>query len=299
MRGRALCVNMAWNRPYNSRQKETRRKCGRRGIPLILFVALILLGFFCVVLFLIGYRNSGGDSPSRPDKKKQIVNVSRRKVAGASHGAALKIDGKPVEKPSAENVGIVLEARKGRVVKWAHREEPLFKNDFENYIVSFITATPGERFFEIDIGDEMDESFKASLTNNIVVKADDPAEIAAIKNATIQAKEEIRMRMAEGMRPSEVLVSIRDEMNKIADMRDKLQDEFNAILLKGTDPAEVLKFAKEANELLAEYDALPLDAPDDVEDAYDALEAAKEAAIEEIEAADRKAAAGKKEKEGD
>lgn len=279
---------MAWNRPYSGKHEEAKKKCVGRGVPFILLVALVVFALTYVVSLLISYRNPDSESffhhAKKHDKNGQFTNVSRRKDAGVSHGATLKIDGKPVEKPSAENASIVLEARKGRVVKWTRQEEPLFKNDFENYIVSLITATPGERFFDIDLGDEMDESFKASLTNNIVVTAGDSAEVAAIKDATIQAKEEIRRRMAEGMRPSEVLVGIRDEMNKIADMRDYLQDELNSILLKGTDPAEVLKFAKEANELLAEYDALPLEAPDDIEGAYDALDGAKRAAIEEIEA---------------
>lgn len=256
-----------------------RKPCG----PLVLLVAFVLLAVVCVIALLsrdfYPKCNNGSCTAAQP----QMTNAHPRAKKSAN-ATTPRIKGSAVERPSAENAHIVLEARKGRVVKWVHHEKPMFDNSFENYIASFIAATPGERFFEVDLGNEIDESFKASLTNNIVITADDSAEVAAIKTATIQAKEEIQRRAAEGMRPSEVLVRIRDEMNKIADMRDQLQDELNSILLKGTDPAEVLKFAKEANELLAEYDALPLEAPDDIEDAYDALDGAKTAAIEEIEA---------------
>lgn len=211
----------------------------------------------------------------RPTKKPHTRSfVAKRQVVKTG-----KID-----KPVIENSGALFKPEfKGRLVKWKHREKPVFKNTFESFVGSIITAIPGERFLDIDLEDEFDEAFKASLTNRIEITSDDSEEVAELKRAVIEAKEEVRRQVAEGMRPRDIVTAARDELNKVADYRDNLQQEFDNYLVTEKDPAEVLRFVKEANDILAEYGALPLEAPDDLESAEDAIINAKENRVLELE----------------
>ena len=68
--------------------------------------------------------------------------------------------------------------------------------------------------------------------------------------------------MANGHRPSEIVTAMRDEMNRVADYRDLLQEDFDKIEETGT-AHQIEAYLKEANLLLDEFGAEHLDLPDD------------------------------------
>ena len=83
-----------------------------------------------------------------------------------------------------------------------------------------------------------------------------------LKAAVANAKEQIATGMKAGRRPSEVVTSMRDEMNKIADYRDLLQEDFNRVKETGS-AHQIEAYLREANQLLDEFGAEHLDLPDD------------------------------------
>ncbi|MBQ2631449.1 MAG: hypothetical protein IJG13_17365, partial [Kiritimatiellae bacterium] len=107
-----------------------------------------------------------------------------------------------------------------------------------------------------------DVDFEASLASPIEVSEDDEHDTAMLKAAVAKAKDQIAAGMKAGRRPSEVVTSMRDEMNKIADYRDLLQEDFNRVKETGS-AHQIEAYLKEANQLLDEFGAEHLDLPDD------------------------------------
>ena len=179
---------------------------------------------------------------------------------------------------------IVRQKALGRVVLWKHRcAPPVFTNRFESLVCDIMTAVPGEHFLAVDIEDEFDDALNASLSNHIVVNPDDSEDVKFLKQTVIDAKEEVRQLVMQGGSARDIVANALSELNKIADYRDKLQEAVNEYMIKATDITETLKFVKEANEILAEYGAMPVDGPDDEDTAYELMMNAKDEKLKELD----------------
>lgn len=132
---------------------------------------------------------------------------------------------------------------------------------------------------------DFDDTFDESLNQTITISSDDSEDVKFMKQTVIDAKEQVRKLVLRGASARDVIVEARNELNKIADYRDGLQNAVNEYLVTATDPIEVLKLVREANEILAEYGAMPVDGPDDEETAYELMLNAKEERMKGIDAA--------------
>lgn len=135
-----------------------------------------------------------------------------------------------------------------------------------------MTATPGERFLDVDLGEWFDEAFLESLKTPIEILPSDSDSVAATKQAVIDAKKAIEEYVGEGRTPSQVVLEAREELNKIADYRDKLQNDFHALLTMEDDPEILRMYVKEANKMLQDYDTPPLEAPENIEELTQMIE---------------------------
>lgn len=139
---------------------------------------------------------------------------------------------------------------------------PIFKRHSENTIGGLLAARPGERFLPVEFDDEFDEDFAKSLDEQIEVSPDDTEEDKVLKQAVKKAKQQIAEAMKAGQKPSEVVADMRDEMNRVADYRDLLQEDFDKLKETAT-AAKIEAYLKEANKLLDEFGAEHLDLPED------------------------------------
>lgn len=242
----------------------------------MIVVSCAVIGIAIAAWFVLA--NSGGHGMTRPTEQRdgRIKDVAQKRPNGK--GVLSDYIGKVQvvrEKPStnaadqAQAEAEALRKKFGRIVVWTPHEKPIFSNTFENVLCQIVTAEPGERFLELDLVDDFDEKFKMVLKNPVSVSEDDDEYVAELKKVVREATDEVRQAVAEGRKPSEVILEARDELNKIADYRDQLQEAFNKNVLQATDPKEVLRLAEEANQMLDEYDALHIDAPLNEEDAED------------------------------
>ena len=135
--------------------------------------------------------------------------------------------------------------------------KPTFKRDCNNYIVGVISGVPGERFINVELSADFDEDFKASMGEEIVISQVDSPEVVADKEALLAARKVIAEMVAGGDKPSDVIREAREELERIADYRDKLKDNLE-LLLDGGSVEDVEDYLAEANKLLQEYKALPL-----------------------------------------
>ena len=277
---------MAWNRPTEDCRALSTKPPLRRGHRprttvrgAIAGVVVVLGVAIAAWLFLI---DSGGRGAthSTVQNKQQIKEVKPQPAPSAkgTHRAVAEIvvgsnTVTSIEKPNADKAGVFLQPMmRRRVVHIERPPEVLFTNVFENFVAAVVSAEPGVRFLELDLSHDFDESFIASLKDKIEILPDDSKEVAAIKQAVIEAKEKVAEEVRNGRLPREVVLEARDEMNKIADFRDDLQNKVNEYMCEEDDPVKVLEYMKEANEVLKEYSTIPLEGPDTEEDALEQMQ---------------------------
>ena len=293
---------MAWN---GSNQKLSEHKGWsastvalpqRRSLCKAVIAGFVLT--FIASLALMCWRMSNKEQKRRQGEDNlQRVAVNRvSRKSSLPVGSPIKINKK---KPDAtkdvtqpelmDGNPLVRQKALGRVVLWKHRGElPVFTNRFESLVCDIMTAIPGERFLDLDIEDEFDDAFKESLSHQIVVRPNDSENVKYMKQTVIDAKEEVRKLVLQGNSAKDIITQARDELNKIADYRDKLQDAVNDFMINAYDINETLKFVEEANAILAEYGALPVDGPDDEDTAYELMINAKDEKLRELDEEDVK-----------
>lgn len=286
---------MAWN-GSNIQNSKTDKRCEwpirhqkstKSSKPVIRYVILTLTAILSFAYWFISYQKQDQNSSKRKSTATKAV-ARRNKVP----------TGKPIHlskrKPKAtksiklpeltDGNPIVKQKALGRVVQWKHRgAAPLFTNRFESLVCEIMTATPGERFLDLDIEDEFDEAFAESLSHQITINPEDTEDVRYMKETVINAKNEVRQLVQEGNSARDIILNARDELNKIADYRDQLQETVNEYLVTASDVKETLRFVNEANQILAEYGALPVDGPDDEDTAYELMIHAKEEKIKKLD----------------
>ena len=245
-------------------------------------------------------RPSAGGTPSekaRPRKGGSPSGKSGRASAKSFVATNKVVRTAAAEKPVIENADVFLEPRaKGRLVVISRPPGMIFTNSFENFVADVLTARPGERFLEVELGDWFDEEFKKALDDPIKVLPDDSEDVAATKEAVKEAKSVIRRHVEAGGSARELVLEARAELNKIADYRDKLQEDFKSMMLMENDLQTLRMYVREANDILKEYGAIPLDAPEDDEAMEELVRDYRE--FDETNKAHEKAEKAKKEKEG-
>lgn len=254
------------------------KKNGRRRNGILISLITIVVGF-SIWMFAKNYDT--GKCTATVDNKSPIGNINslktKRTVQGVSVTKLHPKKTKAITPPEIEHSEIVIPKKSlGRPVEWKMRDVPIFTNKFESAIADILSTQPGEGFLSLDLPADLDAEYQDAVASAIVIGKDDPEEVVEIKKAVIAAKEEMRGYVSNGQKPSEVLSAAMLELSKIADYRDQVQQAFNQYLVIETDPKEILAYAKEANEMMDEYGALHIDAPDNVEAAYDLMIAAKE-----------------------
>ena len=274
---------MSWNRSNSTERRDVCRV--RRRVPSVLLVALASLVIACgIVLWWAAGRGEGPSAEGRPRAKAAISDVTGRRGPGRRSFVARTqpVKTAAVQKPEIGDADVFFAPKTlGRIVTWKVVDPPVFTNQFEGFVADVLTAVPGERFLDAELDDEFDNAFWESLKHEIKIDADDSEKVAAMKQAVIEAREEVRRRAVGGERPRDIVLAARDELNKIADYRDQLQDAFNKLLLTSRDPKEVVRFEQEANALLDEYGACHIDGPHDEETACEMMISSIEEKIQE------------------
>lgn len=138
----------------------------------------------------------------------------------------------------------------------------LFKSDAENLIAGIISTRPGTMIINIPLDERFVREFKESVLNPITIEDGDTPEEMDLKQAMVDVKAELLQRMNKGEDIIKILDDAREDLNRLADYRRNLQEEYSRIrALEKTTPEELEEFRKEANELLKEYDLPPLPEP--------------------------------------
>ena len=99
---------------------------------------------------------------------------------------------------------------------------PSVKQEFDNpsdQIISMVLNGSGEEIAPVPFTDTMDEDFKKAILKPIVINEDDSAEVKEVKQRVIQAREDIKALLKEGMTVRQILEEHRETVNYNAEVR--------------------------------------------------------------------------------
>ena len=286
---------MPWNRSDVQSNKINQKPSWPCGTPRSrksnnAIIRNLLLIITATTIIAACYTSFNADSEKGKFIKNQTISQGSSRKSRIPKGIPIHIvkrkpnATKNVKYPELTDGNPIVKKALGRVIQWKHRGEmPLFTNRFESLVCEIMTAIPGERFLDLDIEEEFEESFQKSLAHQITISPDDTEYVRYMKETVINAKKEVQKLIQEGNSAREIILNARDELNKIADYRDKLQESVNEFLVTATDVKETLKFVNEANQILAEYGAMPVDGPDDEDTAYELMIHAKEEKLKKLD----------------
>ena len=153
------------------------------------------------------------------------------------------------------------EIRQAKLLEFYHainpglvRDHELFKHDSDIMICDVVTARPGEHLIELELDRDFDRKFAASLGEPISPHEKDTEDDRLVKDAVAKARQTLADRMATGESPAQIIMEARQDLNKIADYRDLLENEMRK-MAETDDEQTVDAFVVEANKLLDEYGA--------------------------------------------
>lgn len=136
----------------------------------------------------------------------------------------------------------------------------IFKNRAEHEIARLLTMRPGQSMIGMRRYDSRFEAdYIKSLSAPIIVKDDDPPEVASMKKAMIDAKIEISDRMRQGEKLSDILEETRSELMRLSRIKrdiEKLvrEETQNPDITEG----EVTDYIAAANKLLEKEGIAPI-----------------------------------------
>ena len=129
-------------------------------------------------------------------------------------------------------------------------EKPVFHHPSEVELDVVLSRRPGERIF----GDVNWRAFKQDLEKALVDKIeilpDDTPEIIERKQVVMEAKKELIEAIKAGEDPVEILKATREDVNRLADIRDNLQVVIAEMKQEGASEEEIEEAVEAANHLL-------------------------------------------------
>lgn len=267
---------MAWNRPKEAQSakreaQSTRHKA--QGTKKIVLGALCLVAVAVIGWILLSLNTDSQTEPESAGRSPKIKETAPALPSATSARSDVRAVAWPaLHAPTnkialTKNVAAPTNVLGGALWNIMSNGKllfprPLFTNSAENIIGALLSHRPGQRFLPVELGEDFDEDFAASLKAEITADERDTPDDALIKDAVRAAKAQIVEAMKAGHRPSELAADMMAAANKVADYRDRLEEDF--LKLKEHGSAEDIEaYQKEANELLKEFGADPLDLPDD------------------------------------
>ena len=131
-------------------------------------------------------------------------------------------------------------------------EKPVFHHPVEVELDVLLSRRPGERIFGDVNWKAFERDLPAALSSKIEILPDDTDDIIERKKLVAAAKKELIEAMKAGESPTEILKASRDDINRLADMRDNLQSAIAEMRQEGASEDEIEDAVKAANMLLQE-----------------------------------------------
>ena len=274
---------MSWNGSNKSQTVENRSdqnstvpKSDKLGLTYFL-IFTILVAVAAAAYFAFRGNRGGQTPPPAPEPSRgKIVEVAPSTNAPAIRPAATDDKEAIPEIPywevdASQTNGFTA----AMVKKWEHRHRPKYKFDLpkrqlrakyrifrhrsENEIAALLMAKPGASMIGRPRYVGLTEDFMKSCEEPIIVAADDDEYTANLKRDMIQAKIEIRQRMADGESLEKIIEDTRAEYRKLSEYKRTLTKEVMGMIRKDEVSAQdVDLFVEAANKMLESKGIAPI-----------------------------------------
>lgn len=258
---------MSWNRP-TEKPPEPAKRFSRKAR----FVPALLAGVLFVgvgVWYFQDTENSGA-ARERHDAKiadaaNGIKTAPRAKVQNERDlDQPPRIEdqerGHAAEPVATPQTNRFIRAKRSRT----SLSERTFKHTADIMLGEFIMSSPGDVY----IGDSestyqnFDELFKKAVKEEIIDAEDDDEVTKELKAGVRQMREELLQRAKNGEKPSEVLIAHRDQMQKLGEYYQQIEELVNSTAKeKDLSEKDCEELIGAANKMLEEKGCKPLEFP--------------------------------------
>ncbi|MBQ3747607.1 MAG: hypothetical protein II863_09405 [Kiritimatiellae bacterium] len=132
-------------------------------------------------------------------------------------------------------------------------EKPVFHHPSEVELDVLLSRRPGERIFGEVNWRAFERDLPNALADRVEILPDDTQDIVERKQAVIEAKKELVAAIKAGEDPIEILKASRDDVNKLADVRDNLLSTVAELKQEGASEQEIEDAVEAANLILKKY----------------------------------------------
>ena len=260
----------------------------RRARPTIVAIVMVLLSVcvFLVAKYYIGNREV--TPPVKQDAPKKVKRPARPSIVSSvsnpqtvksesntdTQPSYVEVDGRKIYRNPTNDVGKVVTNAFGKALvieRVVMPDGPMKdgKSLVPRRIFAYDSEVAIDTLMNMDVGykslmmlpPNMDQDFQNSMTSKIVIEPEDTEDEIRRKNEMIEIKKELAKRVANGEKVSQIAAETLAYYNKIANIRDTLQQEIFEMEKNGESGDELEEVYEAANVILKEYDALPLHSP--------------------------------------
>ena len=226
----------------------------------------VLAGGLVVILAAIAYFAffTGDDKPQKaekraPSKIKEVKPaVTNRYTAANRDDLRKKIEertGKPIAPYgyyTNKEGKVVARTRPPFIAGGKAVSRSLFASPAENQLDGLVNTPLGGNYYDYDVPENFEEQFAFSLTNRIVIKDDDPPDIAARKQRVIDAKEELVKAKNEGRDLRQVMLEAKQEMKKKFEDYIFFEQGLTELRVNNASDEEIAEYALAAKKMMEE-----------------------------------------------
>lgn len=263
---------MGWNgsdKVNNSPKKETPKSTRKlRVLPYAICALVALFGAIAIYFFLSKPESAPVAQKDTPKTRTCApIKTSTNVVKKAEKPIAAPKEEKPVvvtnfvnnvwyDEKGRPHYKVARSIRPGQRTiingKPWFPEKPVFHHPVEVELDVLLSRRPGERIFGDVNWKAFERDLPAALSSKIEILPDDTDDIIERKKLVAAAKKELVEAMKAGESPTEILKASRDDINRLADMRDNLQSAIAEMRQEGASEDEIEDAVKAANMLLQE-----------------------------------------------
>ena len=237
---------------------------------------IVVVGALAALYFLVP--SDSGDEPKQNVKKQERKTNSRVTSKPAKDSGAAVKQGKPSATPVKDAPAALPDGTPTTSAETANdspapeEEKPkprrIFKHGTDQLIWLAVFASNGASIPPLPHMTKTDtDRFIESLGTPIEIDPDEPEHIQQMKKAVDEVRRDVAELLAKN--PGEELMTVlnnhRDEFNGRLNLHADAQKEYNRFLEEG-DAEGAEEYRLQANELLAEYGAEPIEAETDDEE---------------------------------
>lgn len=227
----------------------------------------VLAGGLVVILAVVGYFVffAGKDEPRKNAKERRPATIKEVKPVVTNRYAAANRDDlrKKIEERTGKPIApygyytnkegkVVARTRPPFIAGGRAVSRSLFASPAENQLDGLVNTPLGGNYYDYDVPENFEEQFAFSLTNRIVIKDDDPPDIAARKQRVIDAKEELVKAKKEGRDLRQVMLEAKQEMKKKFEDYIFFEQGLTELRVNNASDEEIAEYALAAKKMMEE-----------------------------------------------